>query len=74
MEDHDSYADSRTMETFSLSLPMTPRQRPQWDLVTLLDLGFPVVSADLTVWDRVWSGEEKINYASTPGFLIRAVK
>ncbi len=74
VEDHDSYADSRTMETLSLSLPMTPRQRPQWDLVTLLDLGFPVVSADLTVWDRVWSGEEKINSASPPGFLLRAVK
>ncbi|MBR6114183.1 MAG: class I SAM-dependent methyltransferase [Oscillospiraceae bacterium] len=74
VEDHDSYADSRTMEDISRSLPMTPRRRPQWDMVALLDLGFSVVSADTTVGDRVWNREEKINYASTPGFLIRAVK
>ena len=53
---------------------MTSRRRPQWDLVTLLDMGFSFVSADVTVSDAVWNQEEKINYASTPGFLIRAVK
>ena len=74
VEDHDNYADSRTMEDISRSLPLTPRRRPQWDLVTLLDLGWSEVSADVTICDRVWSREEKINYASTPGFLIRAVK
>ena len=74
VEDHDSYADSRVMEDISRNLPMTPRRRPQWDTVALLDLGFSLVSADTTVGERVWSREEKINYASTPGFLIRAVK
>lgn len=74
VEDHDAYSDSRTMEDISRSLPMTSRRRPQWDLVTLLDIGFSFVSADVTVSDAVWNQEEKINYASTPGFLIRAVK
>ena len=74
VEDHDAYTDSRTMEDISRALPLTPRRRPQWDLVTLLDLGFSRVSADVTVGDRVWNPEEKINYASTPGFLIRAEK
>ena len=74
VEDHDNYADARTMEDISRSLPMTPRHRPQWDLAALLDLGFSFVSADVAVCDAVWNREEKINYASTPGFLIHAVK
>lgn len=74
VEDHDNYADSRTMEDISRDLPMTPRRRPQWDMVALLDLGFTEVSADVSICDTVWNREEKINYASTPGFLIRARK
>ena len=74
VEDHDSYPDSRTMEDISRTLPLTPRRRPQWDLVTMLDLGYSEVSADVRIHEKVWNREEKINYASTPGFLIRAVK
>ena len=74
VEDHDSYPDSRTMEDISRTLPLTPRRRPQWDLVTMLDLGYSEVSADVRIHEKVWNHEEKINYASTPGFLIRAVK
>ena len=74
VEDHGAYPDSQTMEDISRELPMTLRRRPQWDLVTLLDLGFSSVYADTAIGDLVWSREEKINYASTPGFLIRAVK
>ena len=74
VEDHGAYSDSQTMEDISRALPMTQRRRPQWDVVTLLDLGFSSVYADVTVSDSVWNREEKINYASTPGFLIRAVK
>ncbi len=62
------------MEEISRRLPMTQRRRPQWDMVALLDLGFRQVSADVSISERVWNEEEKLNYASTPGFLIRAVK
>ncbi len=74
VDDHDAYPDSRTMEDISRTLPLTPRRRPQWDLVTMLDLGYSEVSADVRIHEKVWNREEKINYASTPGFLIRAVK
>ncbi len=74
VDDHDSYPDSRVMEDISRTLPLTPRRRPQWDLVTMLDLGYSEVSADVRIHEKVWNREEKINYASTPGFLIRAVK
>ena len=62
------------MEAISRRLPMGRALRPQWDILTLKTLGFGSVSADTTVGSRVWNPEEKLNYASTPGFLICAVK
>lgn len=73
-DDHESYDESWLMENISRSLPMGRLPRPQWDAVTLLDLGFKNVSADTSVSKRLWSREEMSNYASTPCFLIRAVK
>ena len=72
--DHNSYAESDRMENLSQSLPMTRLDRPRWDLDTLTALGCASVSADTEIFREVWSREEQINYASTPGFLIRAVK
>lgn len=74
VEDYDSYDESWLMENISRTLPMGKLPRPQWDAVTLLDLGFKDVSADTTVSSKLWSREEMLNYASTPCFLIRAVK
>ena len=74
IEDYDSYDDSWLMESISRDLPMGRLARPHWDTVTLRGLGFKSVSADTTVSQRLWSREELLNYASTPCFLIRAVK
>ena len=74
VEDHEAYSDSAVMEDISRRLPMTARLRPQWDLETLHDLGCACVTAITDIGERVWSREEKLNYASTPGFLIHAVK
>ncbi len=73
-EDYDNYEGSRDMEFIAYTLPMTDRDRPDWDIETLLSLGFSRAEADTNVFETVWSDEEKVNYASTPGFLIRAVK
>jgi len=74
LEDHEAYPDSCLMEEISLRLPMTRRHRPEWDVGVLKSLGCHSISADTEVGDRVWSYEERLNYASTPGFLIHAVK
>ena len=73
-EDYESYDESWLMESISRTLPMGKLPRPQWDAVTLLDLGFKNVSTDTSVSSKLWSREEMLNYASTPCFLIRAVK
>ena len=74
VEDHEAYSDSAVMEEISRRLPMTARIRPQWDLETLRALGCASVTAITDIGERVWNREEKLNYASTPGFLIHAVK
>lgn len=74
VEDQEDYGESWLMEDISRSLPMGRLTRPQWDTVTLLDLGFSRVSADTSVGSRLWSPEEHINWASTPCFLIKAEK
>ena len=74
VEDHEAYPDAPRMEEISRSLPMTGLDRPQWDMDTLLALGFSSVTADMDAGRAVWSEEEAVNYASTPGFMIRAVK
>ena len=45
----------------------------EWYILLLTQLGFDA-GADTTVWQKVWSETEKINYASTPQFLVEAVK
>ena len=74
VEDHESYEDADRMEQISRELPMGRLARPEWDLRVLKMLGFSSVTADTNAGNRVWNEEEKINYASTPGFMIRAVK
>ena len=74
LEDHEAYSEADRMERISLDLPMGQFVRPRWDIDILTSLGFSEVSADLEIGLRVWNPEEKLNYASTPGFMIKAVK
>lgn len=74
VEDHESYEDADRMEQISRELPLGRLARPEWDIRVLKKLGFASVTADADAGSRVWNEEEKINYASTPGFMIRAVK
>lgn len=74
VEDHEAYPDAEKMEIISFHLPLSRVQRPQWDVALLKKIGFRQVSADTGFGDKVWSKEEKLNYNSTPGFLIKAVK
>ncbi|MDO5411804.1 MAG: class I SAM-dependent methyltransferase [Lachnospiraceae bacterium] len=74
IEDHYTCTDIDTMEDIARRIPLSPVCRPAWDLQVLGQLGFENVEADLNVWDRVLSDIEKLNYASTPVFMIKAVK
>jgi SAM-dependent methyltransferase len=57
------------MEQLARLLPMTRFSRPAWDIEMLMNLGLSV-KADTRIWERVWSHQEKVNFASTPMFLV----
>ena len=61
------------MEDIARRIPLSGTQRPAWDLAVFTALGLSA-RADELVWERVWSPEEKINFASTPLFLVQASK
>ena len=61
------------MEDIARRVPLSRIRRPAWDLERLRGLGLRA-QADEQVWERVWSEEEKLNFSSTPLFMLRAVK
>lgn len=75
--DEDSRAtddQERRCELIAAELPLTPVQRPQWDIRTLAQLGATHVSADENAWQEVWTPSEQRYYGSSPLFMIEATK
>ena len=71
--DQNQVRVNEVMEQIALRIPLSNVMRPAWDRAVLSKLGMEV-STDVQAWDRVWSEEEKINFASTPLFLVHAVR
>ena len=65
--------DYGIMEEIATKIPMTQRIRPDWDIDYLTTIGFHAKAYD-NIWEKVWSEEDKIAYASTPMVLIHATK
>lgn len=61
------------MEEIARRIPLSSIRRPDWDKKVLGELGMQV-TGDETIWQQVWSEEEKSSFASTPMFMINAVK
>ena len=59
------------MEDIARRVPLSRVRRPAWDLQQFSSLGLSS-EADEDIWQTVWSEEEKLNFASTPLFLVRA--
>ena len=73
MEDGNLGENFDVMEDIARRVPLSRLRRPEWDRKILTDLGFRVETEE-EIWRRVWSEEEKVNYASTPLFLVRGVR
>lgn len=74
LDDHYTCTDIDAMEEIARQIPMSRIMRPAWDLKVLAGCAGYKVQADEHVWERVWDQTEKVNYASTPMFLVSAVK
>lgn len=72
----DIYRNPKTkmMEDIARDLPLSRELRPRWDMDALLRVGSSFVEINPDITPMVWDEEEKINYASTPMFMICAHK
>lgn len=74
LDDHYLCTDIDRMEQIAMQVPLSAVYRPAWDTKVLKKLGFGEIAVDGNIWNRVWSEEEKLNYGSTPMFMIKAEK
>ena len=74
LDDHYLCTDIDRMENIARQVPLSAMERPAWDTKVLEFLGVCSIQTDSEIWKRVWSEEERLNYASTPMFLVRAEK
>lgn len=61
------------MEDIARHIPLSSIRRPSWDVEVLRSIGVKC-SVNKKIWQRVWSEEEKLNFASTPLFMVKAEK
>ena len=73
IRDEDIGENFDVMEDIARRVPLSRRARPAWDARVLAGSGV-TVDTNEHIWKRVWTEEEKVNFASTPMFLIRADK
>lgn len=73
MDDQNVGDNFDVMEDIAREMPLSGIERPAWDLEILSGLGMEV-SADTSVWQKVWTEQEKVNFSSTPLFMITATK
>ncbi|MBS6395647.1 MAG: class I SAM-dependent methyltransferase [Clostridiales bacterium] len=74
LEDQYTCTDIDAMEDIARQIPLSQIMRPAWDTSVLKKFSAKSVYVDEQVWKRVWDSSEKINYASTPMFLVSALK
>ena len=74
LEDYNIGENFDKMETIAQKLPMTGKLRPAWDKELLKKYDFSNIETIEDIGAYVYSEKEKINYGSTPLFMIRAIK
>lgn len=74
LDDHYLCTDIDRMEKIALQVPLSETRRPGWDVKVLKELGASQIQVNEDIWQQVWSEEEKLNYGSTPMFMIEVEK
>lgn len=69
-DDHYTCTDIDEMERIAKRLPLSQILRPNWDKEILHKIGSKFINIDRSIGDLLWSDEEKLNYNSTPMFMI----
>ena len=73
MTDDTDGTDIPAMESIARRAELSARVRPAWDRTELEAMGL-AVETDEDAWRHLWNEDERLNNASTPLFMVRAVK
>lgn len=75
-EVRDEYinTDIDAMEEIAKNVPLSRMLRPEWDREVLQRIGFSNIDIDTDIWQQLWTEDEKVNFASTPMFRIKAMR
>jgi ubiquinone/menaquinone biosynthesis C-methylase UbiE len=73
-KDHYDMPNAKVMEDLARNLPLSRKQRPEWDTQELLKIGFKKIIIEMEIGKRVWDEVQMVNYSSIPMFLIGAEK
>ena len=73
-QDEQKGVDVAKMTEIAMQVPLSALDRPVWDRAVLTEIGFSGVRIDESIGERVWDAEERLNYASTPMFMVVAQK
>ena len=74
MDDYNIGENFNIMDEIADRLPLTGTDRPKWDADLLRRLGIEDITTNVDAGSMVYSEKELINYASTPLFMVKAVK
>ena len=74
LDDHYLCTDIDRMEKIALQVPLSEAKRPDWDVKVFEEIGVAKIEINQDIWQQVWSEEEKLNYGSTPMFMIKVTK
>ncbi|NCB91671.1 MAG: methyltransferase domain-containing protein [Clostridia bacterium] len=74
LDDHYIGTDIDAMEEIARRVPLSKENRPGWDVKAFEKMEDMNVQTDENIWEYVWSEEEKLNYGSTPMFMVCARK
>lgn len=73
-EDYNIGDNFDKMEAIAKTLPLTGIVRPKWDEEVFRELGVSEIEITENIGDIVYSEKEKVNYKSTPLFMIKVIK
>ena len=74
LEDYNIGSNFDTMEQIAFDMPLTRQLRPAWDKQYLESINAGAVSTVEDIGSILYSDKEKINYCSTPLFMVKTVK
>ena len=74
LEDYNIGENFDIMDEIARCLPLTGADRPEWDEQIFKEHGVSHISITGDIGSMVYSEKEKVNYASTPMFMIKVVK